>query len=161
MSLAAPSDRTARSAAVLAAVGFSLLAAFQAALAAGVPWGHAAWGGESAQLSTGQQVASAVAAAVYAGAALTVLARAGVIWPSRTNAALVSWGTWFLAFAMALGAVPNFASQSRWENVVLGPLALALAALCTVVARSAAAGRPPARTGAQVRSAPRPSRSSR
>jgi hypothetical protein len=160
MSLAAPSDRTARSAAVLAAVGFSLLAAFQATLAAGVPWGHAAWGGETAQLSTGQQVASAVAAVVDVLAALTVLSRAGVIRPSRVNAALVHRGTWFFAVAMALGAVPNFASQSRWENVVLGPLALALAALCTVVASSAAADGPHGRTGAQVRSAPRPSRSS-
>ena len=139
MSPAARSDPTARWAAVLAAVGFSLLAAFQAALAAGVPWGHAAWGGGSAQLSTAQQAASAVAAVVYAGAALTVLTRAGVIGRSRRNAPLVHWGTWFLAGAMAIGAVPNFASQSRWENLVLGPLALALAALCTMVAHRAGA----------------------
>jgi len=50
---------------------------------------------------------------------------------------LPAWrGTWFFAVAMAIGAVPNFASQSRWENVVFGPLALVLAALCIVVARS-------------------------
>jgi hypothetical protein len=38
---------------------------------------------------------------------------------------------------MAIGSVPNLASQSRWENFIFGPLALALAALCIVVARAA------------------------
>ena len=64
--------------------------------------------------------------------------RARLIWRARSNAALFRWGTWFFAVAMAIGAVPNFASQSRWENFIFGPLALVLAALCTLVARSAA-----------------------
>jgi hypothetical protein len=123
---------------ILAAIGFAALAIFQAALAAGAPWGHAAWGGEKADLSAAQQSASAVAAVIYIAAALIVLCRAGVIWRARTNAAIVRWGTWFFAAAMAVGALPNFASQSRWENFVLGPLALVLAALCIVVARRAA-----------------------
>ena len=63
--------------------------------------------------------------------------RAGIIWPARSNAALFRWGPWFFAVAMAIGAVPNFASQSRWENFIFGPLALVLAALCIVVARAA------------------------
>jgi hypothetical protein len=37
---------------------------------------------------------------------------------------------------MAIGSIPNLASQS-WENVIFGPLALVLAALCVVVARAA------------------------
>jgi hypothetical protein len=139
MSLGTPRDPAARPAAALAAVGFTSLAVFQAALAVGAPWGDAAWGGESAQLSTGQRVASALAAIVYAGATLIVLVRGGIAWRSRMHAAVFRWGTWFFAAAMALGAVPNFASESRWENVVFGPLALVLAGLCTVVARSAAA----------------------
>jgi hypothetical protein len=65
-----------------------------------------------------------------------VLCRAGIIWPGRSNAALIRWGTWFFAVAMAIGSVPNLASQSRWENFTFGPLALVLAALCTVVARA-------------------------
>jgi hypothetical protein len=131
-------DRAARLAAVLAAIGFASLAAFQAALAAGAPWGYAAWGGEKADLSAAQQSASAVAAVIYVAAALIVLCRAGVMWPARSDAAIVRWGTWFFAAALALGALPNFASQSRWENFILGPLALVLAALCVVVARRAA-----------------------
>jgi hypothetical protein len=66
-----------------------------------------------------------------------VLCRGGVIWRARSNRATFRWGTWFFAVAMAAGAVPNFASQSRWENVVLAPLALVLAALSVVVARGA------------------------
>jgi hypothetical protein len=124
---------------VLAATGFAALACFQATLAAGAPWGHAAWGGENANLSAAQQSASGLAALVYVAAALIVLGRAGIIWPARSHTALFRWGTWFLGVALALGGVPNFASQSRWENFVFGPLALVLAALCIVVARGAAA----------------------
>ena len=71
--------RAGRPAAVLAAIGFAALAVFQAALAAGAPWGHAAWVGENANLSAAQQSASAVAAVVYVAAMLIVLSRAGII----------------------------------------------------------------------------------
>jgi hypothetical protein len=138
VSVVTRSDRAARLAAVLAAIGFASLAIFQAALAAGVPWGHAAWGGENADLTSAQQSASAVAAVVYVAAALIVLCRGGVIWRTRSNRAIFSWGTWFFAVATVLGAVPNLASQSRWENFILGPLALVLGVLCLVVARGAA-----------------------
>jgi hypothetical protein len=139
-----PGGRAARLAAVLAASGFAGLAVFQAALAASAPWGHAAWGGGNANLSAAQQSASGVAAFIYLAAMLIILSRAGIIWRTRSNAALIRWGTWFLAVAMALGAVANFASQSRWENFIFGPLALVLAVLCIVVARAAAE---PARGG--------------
>ena len=72
-------------------------------------------------------------------AALIVLGRAGIL-RARGNAALFRWGIWFLAVAMAIGALPNFASQSRWENLIFGPLALVLAILCVIVARRAATG---------------------
>jgi hypothetical protein len=119
---------------VLAAIGFAGIAIFQIALAAGAPWGRAAWGGENAHLSTALRIASAAAVGIYLAAALVVLGRAGV-WRARSNAPVFRWGTWFLAVAMAIGALLNFASQSRWENFIFGPLALALAALCVIVAR--------------------------
>jgi len=126
-----------RLAAALAAFGFASLAVFQAALAVGAPWGHAAWGGADAHLSAGQRGASAVAALIYVAAALIVLCRARIIWHARSNDALFRRGTWFFAVAMAIGALPNLASHSRWENLILGPLALVLAALCAVVAARA------------------------
>ena len=141
MNLVARSGRVTRLAAALAAIGFASLASFQAALVAGAPWGHAAWGGGDAHLSAGQRGASAVAALIYVAAALIVLCRAGVIWRARSSAVLFRWGTWFFAVAMAIGSVPNLASRSRWENFIFGPLALVLAALCIVVARAAATAR--------------------
>ena len=119
-------NRAARMAATLAAIGFASLAVFQLAIAAGAPWGHAAWGGENAHLSGARQVASAVAAVIYVAAALCVLCRAGVVSRARSDAAIFRWGTWFFVAAMAIGALPNLASQSRWENFIFGPLALVL-----------------------------------
>ena len=94
----------------------------------------------AAQARSAQRGASAVAAVVYVGATLLVLARAG-IWRAHPNAIVFRWGTWLLAVVMLLGAVPNFASQSRWEIVVFGPLALVLSGLCFLVARRAMPGR--------------------
>jgi hypothetical protein len=41
--------------------------------------------------------------------------------------------------AATLIVLPNFASQSRWENLIFGPLALVLSALWIMVARGATA----------------------
>ena len=128
------SDSTGRAAA-LAATGFAGIALFQIALALGAPWGHAAWGGADAHLSPAQRIGSAVAAVVWTTAGLVVLRRAG-FWGAGGSARLYRSGTWFLVALLLIGAVPNFDSQSRWENLVLGPLSVVLAILCTIVARS-------------------------
>jgi hypothetical protein len=131
----------ARRASVSAALGFVGIAVFQVALSAGVPWGHAAWGGARAELSSAQRIGSGIAVAVWTAAALVVLGRGG-LWgtASRRLRTLFGWGTWLLAAVSVLAALLNFASQSRWENVIFGPLALLLAIFCTLVARSAADG---------------------
>jgi hypothetical protein len=131
-----PSEHAARTAAVLAAAGFFGLALFQVALAAGADWGHAAWGGANAELSSAQRIGSAVAVLVWTAAAFVVLGRAGLLANGRVLGGLYRWGTWAAAVVCTLGALANVASQSRYENVILGPLALALAILCVVVARS-------------------------
>jgi len=124
-----------RIAAVVAATGFGALGVFQLALALGAPWGHAAWGGDSAALTSGQRFGSAVSVFFYAAAAAVVLARGGVTrWPR--SGSVLRWGPWVLTVRLAVGALPNVASQSHWENYLLGPLALVLAALCAVVARA-------------------------
>jgi hypothetical protein len=126
-----------RTPAVVAAVGFVVLAAFQVALALGAPLGRAAWGGTHVQLPTGLRVASAFAAAVWVLAALTVLGRSGFS-ASPLPPAFVRWGTWILVGVLVLGALMNFASPSGWERFLWGPAALILAVLCLVVARSGA-----------------------
>jgi hypothetical protein len=140
MNLFSPSRRTTRRAAVLAATGFAGVVVFQIALVAGAPWGHAAWGGADAQLSSAQRAGSAVAVVVWTIAALVVLGRAGY-WGDSRLAPFFRWGTWFFAALSAVGALLNFASQSQWENAIFGPLAVLFAILCTVVARGAANAR--------------------
>ena len=133
-----PSPSTARVAAVLAAAGFLGLALFQGALAGGAEWGHAAWGGANADLSSAQRTGSAVAVLLWAAAAVAVLGRAGILRSSRRLARFYRSGTWVAALACALGSLANFASESRYEQLILGPLGVALAVLSFAVAR----GRP-------------------
>jgi hypothetical protein len=106
--------------------------AFQFALAAGAPLGHAAWGGTQAQLSTAQRVGSAASVAFYLLAILVVRRRAAGRVERRYR-----WATWGLVGILGLSALLNAASNSPWEKYVLAPVALALAASCAVVARKA------------------------
>ena len=127
--------RPHRLAAAVAAIGFVGLGLFQLLLASGAPLGHAAWGGDSADLSSAQRAGSAVSVAFYAAGCLAVLSRVGVASRPRSRVA-TRRGPWCLAVVLGVAALANFASQSRWESYVLGPLALVLAALCVVVART-------------------------
>ena len=116
-----------------AATGLAAIACFQVALALGAPWGQAAWGGAQAHLPPQLRVGSAISAVVLALAALAVLASAGHWGPARAKG-VFRWGIWALVPLLALSALGNFASTSRWENLLMGPLALLLSLLCLVVA---------------------------
>ena len=122
-----------RVAAVAAAIGFLAIAAFQVALALGAPLGRAAWGGSHVRLPMGLRLASAFAVVFWTVAALVVLGRAG-FQVSPFSSTFARWGTWILVGLLPLGAVMNFASRSRWERFLWGPVALILAGLCLVVA---------------------------
>jgi hypothetical protein len=122
-----------RTAGALAAVGSLGIAAFQVALAAGAPFGRAAWGGSHERLPRKLRVASAVAAGVWVLAALVVLADAGFD-VSPIPASVAEWATWVLAALLLLGAVMNFLSRSRLERIIWGPIALVLAGLTAYVA---------------------------
>jgi hypothetical protein len=129
---------TARRVALVIAIGLAIIAAFQLALAVGVPWGRAAYGGTSATLAPELRVASGVATVVWLLAASVVLGRAGY-WGSARWSGSYPWATWVVAVLLLLGALVNFASSSPWERFGWGPLALLLAILCVVLARSRAA----------------------
>ena len=127
----------AKKAAITTTGGFAGLAIFQLLLAAGGPFGEAAWGGTTeGQLSTGLRIGSAISVAVYAVAAALILRRAGfqVRWVSHAAARI---GSWVPVVLLTLGALANFLSQSPWERFLLGPCTLVLAGLCLVVARGA------------------------
>ena len=129
--------QSSRTAAVAAAVGFIAIAAFQLALALGAPFGRAAWGGAHEYLPTGLRIASAFSVGFWVLAALIVLGRAGYQ-VAPLPPIFTRWGTWILVGVLPLGALMNFASPSNWERFLWGPVALILALLCLVVARSPA-----------------------
>jgi hypothetical protein len=129
---------TPRTAALLAALGFMAIAAFQVALALGAPLGSASLGGRhSGRLPTRFRVASAFAIVVWLLAALIVLARGGYEL-SPVPGAAARWGTWVLVGVMPLASLMNFASPSRWERFLWGPVALILSVLCLLLARGPA-----------------------
>lgn len=118
-----------------AAAGFVGIALFQVALAAGAPFGRAAWGGtNSGQLPVGLRVGSAVAVGVWLLAATIVVGHAGVV-ATSFSPAFLQRGTWVLVAVTLIGAVMNFASPSPWERLMWAPITLALAGLCFLVAR--------------------------
>jgi hypothetical protein len=127
-------------AAALAATGFVALGAFQVALALGAPFGHAAWGGDSADLTSAQRLGSAVSVVLYASAAAVVLSRVGLTKRPRSWR-LLRWSPWVLAVLFAVSALANFVSQSYWENYLLGPTAVVLAGLWVIVGRTPLASR--------------------
>ena len=129
--------------------GFSLLLAFQIALAAGAPLGEAAWGGSRTDLTTAQRLGSAVSALFYVLAIFIVRRRTDGRVERRYR-----WGIRALVVILAVSGLINVASSSRWENFVLGPAAFVLAGLCFIVARapiaSAATARPVTPNGARI-----------
>ena len=127
---------TIRTAAMVAAGGFLVIAAFQVALMLGAPLGRAAWGGAyEGQLPIGLRIASGVAVGVWLLAALIVLGRAGYkVVP--LSAGVLRWGTWVLVGLLFVGVVMNIASSSEWERFGWAPVTLILGVLCLIVARS-------------------------
>jgi hypothetical protein len=121
-------------AALAAVTGFTVLAAFQAALALGAPLGHAAWGGAYSQLPPGLRIASALDVAFWILATGVILRRGGFR-VQRISPAVARWGTWVLVAVLTLSALMNFASSSPWERYLWGPLALIMAGLCLHLTR--------------------------
>lgn len=112
-----------------AAVLFGVIAGFQICLAAGAPWGVAAYGGANpGVLSESMRSTSAVAAGVYAG--LTVVAGSRAVGPTVRRRVLYA-----AVPLMALGAVVNLASPSIVERMIWTPVTVVLAAAVWRAAR--------------------------
>jgi hypothetical protein len=124
-------------AAVLAAVLFVGMAAFQASLALGAPVGaHVLGGRQPGVLPNRLRAFSAIAAAVLVGGALVILARAGAIgWPAGATGLLVP-AAWTIAAFLVLNTLGNLASKSRLERTVFAATTAALAVLSAYVALS-------------------------
>jgi hypothetical protein len=121
----------------VAVVGVALLAAlavFQVALVCGAPLGRFAWGGQHVVLPPRLRVGSAVAVVLYLLFALLLLQGAGAV--SVLPEGVADVGLWVLTGYLALGVVLNAISRSRPERLVMTPVALALLAVCLVLALS-------------------------
>ena len=122
-------------AAWLAAALLVLVALFQLGLAAGAPWGAAAWGGEHRVLAGKLRVSSAVAAAVLLLAANSVLRRAGIT-DDGDPGFLARASTWVFAAYFCLNTLANLASKSPIERAVMTPIAATIAICFIIVALS-------------------------
>jgi hypothetical protein len=121
-------------AAVIATMLLSIVVLFQVALAAGAPFGRAAWGGRHpGVLPTRLRVASGVAAlVVYPIIIVAVLDAAGFLdWDLLPgNGAMVMWT--FVAL-FTFGGLANLVSRSRLERL-WAPVSLGIAVCCAFIA---------------------------
>jgi hypothetical protein len=124
-------------AAVVAAILFIGMAAFQASLALGAPLGaHVLGGRNPGVLPNRLRAFSAIAAAILVGGALVILARAGAIgWPAGAAGLLIP-AAWAIAAFLVLNTLGNLASKSRLERTVFAATTAALAVLSAYVALS-------------------------
>lgn len=105
------------------------LGGFQIALAAGAPWGSAAWGGgHPGVLPTGLRLASAGAGAFWLIAAL------GLSRPGLPTSVVGAWGIRALAAFAGASVVLNAVSASPPERL-WSPVSLVLAVACWQLSR--------------------------
>jgi hypothetical protein len=125
-------------AAVVALVAFTALVAFQLALALGVPWGRAAYGGRNpGRLPASLRISSVVAAVVWTAVALVVARAGGIsVWAPLPDAWLPV-AVWVVAGLLALSVALNAITRSRIERAVWLPTSLVMFVATLVVALTA------------------------
>jgi len=121
-------------AAVLATAILTALAVLQAAVASGAPLGRFVWGGQHRTLPPPLRVSSAASILLYAGFALVLLSRAGVLPGSDTGFVVVT--AWLVFGFLALAVFGNLASRSKAERRTMVPTSAILAAAGLIVAAS-------------------------
>lgn len=127
-------DAVVVAAALVAAVLLVVLVGFQIALAVGVPWGKAAYGGASETLSPRLRVSSAVAVVVWALVSWFYLALAV---PDLAGPVPDSWAgvvSWILVGLFAVATLMNAISRSRIERAIWTPVSAVLLISGIVVA---------------------------
>ncbi|WP_309629436.1 hypothetical protein [Brevundimonas sp.] len=105
-----------------------LLCLFQLALIAGAPWGDLTQGGrQEGVLSPGARLLSAVSIPILVFMALGILSAAGS-WPHWPR-----FAGWLALGVTGLTTVANWASPSKRERLIWGPVSLAMLA-CALLA---------------------------
>jgi hypothetical protein len=88
---------------------------FQTLLAAGVPWGRAAWGGQHAVLPTGFRIGSVFSALFFGFSMLVTLSRGEVI--SLFGRGVTTVFFWIYTIYFGIAIVMNALSRSKIERV--------------------------------------------
>ncbi len=108
---------------------------FEIALAAGMPWGEFAWGGNyPGTLPTDMRVASVVQAFLLLALVVVVLIRAGIIflaWQPISKKLV-----WAVVAYCALGVIANATTPSFWERIIWLPVLTICFASSLVVAKA-------------------------
>jgi hypothetical protein len=124
--------------ATTAAALIACVAGFHIALAAGVPWGAAAYGGRARQkngtLSIRYRTTSAISVVVLAAAGCLILVAGSVIGQGPLPSGLPKVGIWVLAALFALNTLVNLRGQHPVERWGASAVTVTLAVLCTVIA---------------------------
>lgn len=117
---------------VIATIILAALAVFQVALAAGLPLGRMAWGGQHRILPVWLRVGSAISVVIYVAMAAILLDHAEQI--SVLDSEFSQIAAWVLVGYFAIGIAMNAMSRSKPERHLMTPVAAVLAVLSLVVA---------------------------
>ena len=121
----------AKVAAILYAIVTLGVVVFQIVLAAGAPWGAYAMGGASpGQFSPALRISAIIQAALLAGMAAVILARAGLIFPGWSQVS--HWLVWVVVALTAFSLVLNLITPSAGERAIWAPI-LALLLLSSLI----------------------------
>ncbi len=118
----------------------ALAASFQVGLAAGAPWGAAAYGGrvvaDDGGLPSRYRLGSAVAASLLLGAMWVVLAAVSVVDRGPVSATVLTGFLWCLVALFVLNTFVNARGQHPFERWGAGVTTALLAVLCALIAAS-------------------------
>lgn len=102
----------------IAITGFTIMSVFQFALAAGAPFGEAAWGGKHRVLPTRLRIASAVSIIIFLLGIACVLETAHIV--TTLNSPRFTRGfVWTFTGLTALSTLGNIMSTSKLERAII------------------------------------------
>ena len=131
------SSTAARYSSAIGAVLLTGLVAFQIALAAGAPWGRAAYGGASAEPALELRVSSVFAAVLWSFVGLLLLNRGGHRVPGVLPQRAVPVAMWVAVGLLSVGLVMNIITPSQLERMIWAPVTFALLVATTATELSA------------------------
>lgn len=118
-----------------ATIVLAAMAVMQILVASGRPYGAFVYGGQHRTLPRRLRLISAISVVLYAGIAMVLCSRAGIL-PGK-DAAVTRVMTWVLFAFFAFGVVLNAISRSRPERLTATPACLILSVASLALALSA------------------------